>query len=94
MSGAQMMCGLKLAEFFPVKAELMDASWESLTRQSTLQDPFFQTQISPGSLPSLEYSREWPPATTIKIEHRQELANIWAMRQKIIAEKADEDHVD
>jgi len=92
--GAKKDAAGKLIEFFHSKeAELMDAqvAGELPTRQTTLQDPFFQTEDFARPRAWLEYLRQnGHPATTIKIEHREELANILGdALQKIIAVRAD-----
>jgi multiple sugar transport system substrate-binding protein len=92
--GANKDAAWKLIEFFHSKeAELMDAqvAGELPTTQTTLQDPFFQTEDFARPLGWLKYLQEnGHPATTIKIEHRQELADLLGdALQKIIAEKAD-----
>jgi multiple sugar transport system substrate-binding protein len=84
----------KLIEFFHSKeAELIDGktAGELPTRQTTLQDPFFQTDDFARPIEWLNYLQEnGHPATTIKIEHRQDLADILGDAiQTIIAEKAD-----
>ncbi len=84
----------KLIDFFNSKeAELMDAqvAGELPTRASTLQDPFFQTAAFERQRGWLEYlQKNGHPATTIKIAHRAELADILgAAFQTIIASKAD-----
>lgn len=84
----------KLIEFFHSnEAELLDAqiAGELPTRQSTLEDPFFQTEDFARQREWLTYLQEHGhPATTIKIEQRQELANILGdALQRIIGERAD-----
>jgi multiple sugar transport system substrate-binding protein len=92
--GAEKDAAWKLIQFFHSKeAELMDAevAGELPTRQSTLADPFFQTEDFARQREWLNYLQQYGhPATTIKIEHRQDLANILGDAvQKIIAKRAD-----
>jgi multiple sugar transport system substrate-binding protein len=92
--GAKQEAAWKLIQFFHSKeAEVIDGkvAGELPTRQSTLQDPFFQSQDFARQREWLNYlKKNGHPATTIKIKQRQDLANILGdALQKIIAEKAD-----
>ena len=92
--GANEEAAWKLIDFFQSnEAELIDAEvgGELPTRKSALEDPFFQGEEFTQQREWLDYLAEHGhPATTIKIEHRQELANILGdAAQRIIAGQAD-----
>jgi ABC-type glycerol-3-phosphate transport system substrate-binding protein len=92
--GADEEAAWKLIDFFQSnEAELIDAEvgGELPTRKSALDDPFFQGEEFARQREWLDYLAEHGhPATTIKIEHRQELANILGdAAQRIIAGQAD-----
>lgn len=93
-NGANQEAAWKLIDFFHGnEAELIDAevAGELPTRKSVLEDPFFQSEEFARQREWLDYLAEHGhPATTIKIEHRQELANILGdASQRIIAGQAD-----